>query len=155
MVLLGSIPPCSSPTSIYSQWPKFYFFKTAGTFSSNFSCCLFQGKFFSSGGGVGSYGPNWTDRARLQFAVQWPSSLCSCCSWQLQVQTLYPPRAVNTPNIVYPSLAHFCTLSIQDDSRYYHSELDAGRGQNSMASLPSWIRGFCRERSWGKAKAGA
>lgn len=48
-----------------------------------------------------------------------------------------PPRAVNTPNIVYPSLVHFCTLSTQDDARHYHSDLDAGRGQNNMASLLS------------------
>lgn len=154
ILLLGSVPPHSPPTPLYSEWPKFYFFKTAGTFSSNFSCCPFSGLVLSSGGGVGSCGSNRTGHARLQFAVKWPSSLGSCCSWR-HVHTLCPPRAVNTPNIVYPNLAHLCMLSTQDDAKHYHSELDAETGQNNMVSLPSWIKGFCRERSWGKAKANA
>lgn len=119
-----------------------------------FPAVFFSELVLSSGGGVGSCGSNRTGHARLQFAVKWPSSLCSCCSWR-HVHTLYPPRAVNTPNIVYPNLAHLCMLSTQDDARHYHSELDAETGQNNMVSLLSWIRGFCRERSWGKAKANA
>lgn len=82
-----------------------------------------------------------------------PLPLCSCCSWQLPAHTLLtvalnPSRVVNTPRVVFSSLAQVCTPSAQNYAGHYHSEMRGGdRAIRAVCHLKSTVSAVEKPRN--------